>query len=78
MVLLSGGSLSINERAIETARRPGSGLHRPSLARRYLTQALEIFERLGTLLEPEKVWARSLGFAYIKYFLPKGRNLGKK
>ena len=24
-------------------------------ARRYLTQALEIFERLGTLMEPEKV-----------------------
>ena len=24
-------------------------------ARRYLTQALEIFERLGTLLEPDKV-----------------------
>jgi len=24
-------------------------------ARRYLPQALEIFERLGTLLEPEKV-----------------------
>ena len=24
-------------------------------ARRYLTQALEIFERLGTLIEPEKV-----------------------
>ena len=25
------------------------------LACRYLTQALEIFERLGTLIEPEKV-----------------------
>ena len=24
-------------------------------ARRYLTQALEIFERLGTLIEPDKV-----------------------
>jgi tetratricopeptide (TPR) repeat protein len=24
-------------------------------AKRYLTQALEIFERLGTLIEPEKV-----------------------
>ena len=26
-----------------------------SLAREYLTKALEIFERLGTLIEPEKI-----------------------
>jgi hypothetical protein len=30
-------------------------IHPTAEARRYLTDALEIFERLGTLLEPDKV-----------------------
>ena len=30
-------------------------IHPAAEARRYLTDALEIFERLGTLLEPDKV-----------------------